>query len=58
MPPHHFTTPRVTYLGSAHGAKAPREARAGARVRTSAIRPDRGNTTRRRTAVNSPAASR
>jgi hypothetical protein len=49
MPAHHFTTPRVVYLGLAHGAKEDRQPRAATGgVRRGPDRPGREQVAMRR----------
>lgn len=58
MPDHHFTTPRVVYLGLAYGAKENREPRSTAGARATAPRATRERVAMRRTNVRPPVTLR
>ena len=54
MPPHHFTTPKVVYLGLAYGAKAPQATRATARSRVTTTRTTADRVALRRAPLSAP----
>jgi hypothetical protein len=58
MPQHHFSTPKVVYLGLAYGEKPPRETRATSRTRPARSRAPRDRVALRRAEAGAPTTLR